>query len=260
MIVTEEKMRPLCSFSVTWLGQAFIIPTYRTRTSLQFSSARSCSSRVASEVCCVHKACDDGMREFSLDGTKITTLVHSTWKQVVNIGDIVVDATCGNGNDTAVLAKLVCGKSNQGTVHGFDSQKVAVEKTSSFLNKELTVNQRECVRLYHMCHSKLGEVIKQENSVSVVAFNLGYLPRGDKLLTTGSKTTVEALKCAISLVRLGGIITIVSYVGHPGGREEYEAVREFAAKLPTESWVCSQQEWLNRPLCPRLLVLLKKEC
>lgn len=64
-----------------------------------------------------------------------------TWRQVVTVGDIVIDATCGNGNDTAVLAKLACGESNQGFVHGFDSQKTALENTSLFLDKELTANQ-----------------------------------------------------------------------------------------------------------------------
>lgn len=173
-------------------------------------------------------------------------------------GDTVIDATCGNGHDTAVLAKLVSDDSNRGFVHGFDLQRVAIENTSAFLDKELNVNQRERICLHQMCHSKLGEVIKQKNSVSVVAFNLGYFPGGDKDLVTECNTTVEALTCATSLLRQGGVVTVVSYVGHPGGREEYEAVREFAAGMPNDCWICSHQEWLNRPLCPRLFVLYKK--
>ena len=116
---------------------------------------------------------------------------------------------------------------------------------------------------------------------SVVAFNLGYLPKGDKSVITEIRSTVQALE---------SVITIVSYVGHQGGRyvlsilcfgeiwerirnlskkmvcqynfvsnrEEYEAVRCLASNLPTTHWVCSQREWLNRPLCPRLIVLFKK--
>ena len=53
---------------------------------------------------------------------------------------------------------------------------------------------------------------------SVVAFNLGYLPKGDKSVITEIRSTVQALESAISLVRPKGVITIVSYVGHQGGR------------------------------------------
>ena len=53
---------------------------------------------------------------------------------------------------------------------------------------------------------------------SVVAFNLGYLPKGDKSVITEIRSTIQALESAISLVRPKGVITIVSYVGHQGGR------------------------------------------
>ncbi|KAI5067574.1 hypothetical protein GOP47_0018102, partial [Adiantum capillus-veneris] len=205
------------------------------------------------------QAHDVAMRDFSLDGVRVTDLVHKIWKQVVTAGDTVIDATCGNGHDTAFLAKLVSGEGNQGSVYGFDLQTIAIENTSSFLDKELNANQRERVCLHQMCHSRLGEVIKQKNSVSVVAFNLGYLPGGAKGMITKARTTVEALGCATTLLQLGGVITVVSYVGHAGGREEYEAVRDFSAGLPSDSWISSQQEWLNRPLCPRLFVLVKKD-
>ncbi|KAH7287214.1 hypothetical protein KP509_32G044200 [Ceratopteris richardii] len=185
-------------------------------------------------------------------------LIQMIWRQVISVGDTVVDATCGNGHDTAILAKLALGENNEGVVHGFDLQSSAIEKTSSLLDKELSTNQRKRVYLHHTCHSKLGQVIKEKNFVSVVAFNLGYLPGGEKGITTASNTTVEALMCATSLVKHGGIITLVSYIGHPGGRDEYEAVRDFATRLASDKWICSHWELLNRPLCPRLLVLLKK--
>lgn len=52
----------------------------------------------------------------------------------------------------------------------------------------------------------------------LVAFNLGYLPGGDKTITTQSQTTVEALHVAKEVLMPGGLISLVVYVGHPGGR------------------------------------------
>jgi hypothetical protein len=50
-----------------------------------------------------------------------------------------------------------------------------------------------------------------------VAFNLGYLPGGDKQLKTGAETTLRALKAASNVLQAGGLISVVAYTGHPGG-------------------------------------------
>lgn len=52
----------------------------------------------------------------------------------------------------------------------------------------------------------------------LVAFNLGYLPGGDKEIKTRSETTLMALEAAKRILIPGGLISIVVYVGHPGGR------------------------------------------
>lgn len=52
----------------------------------------------------------------------------------------------------------------------------------------------------------------------LVAFNLGYLPGGDKAITTTSETTLVALGAAERILMPGGLISVVAYVGHPGGR------------------------------------------
>ena len=47
------------------------------------------------------------MQEFFQKGARITRGAHHIWKEVVSAGDIVIDATCGNGHDTIYLARLV---------------------------------------------------------------------------------------------------------------------------------------------------------
>lgn len=54
--------------------------------------------------------------------------------------------------------------------------------------------------------------------IRMVAFNLGYLPGGNKSIITASNTTVLALKAAESVLMPGGLISLVVYIGHPGGR------------------------------------------
>lgn len=51
----------------------------------------------------------------------------------------------------------------------------------------------------------------------LVAFNLGYLPGGDKGIITRSETTLLALEAAKRILMPGGLISLVVYVGHPGG-------------------------------------------
>lgn len=52
----------------------------------------------------------------------------------------------------------------------------------------------------------------------LVAFNLGYLPGGDKTMITKSETTLLGLEAAERVVAPGGLISLLVYVGHPGGR------------------------------------------
>ena len=51
----------------------------------------------------------------------------------------------------------------------------------------------------------------------LVAFNLGYLPGGDKTVITKSETTLLGMEAATRIVAAGGVISIMVYVGHPGG-------------------------------------------
>ena len=55
------------------------------------------------------------------------------WRNIVQKGDTVVDATCGNGNDTLALLKMVADETGRGRVYGMDIQDSAIESTSSFL-------------------------------------------------------------------------------------------------------------------------------
>lgn len=71
--------------------------------------------------------------------------VDRVWKRVVQQGDALVDATCGNGYDTLAMVKMVANKSQTGRVYAMDVQKIALDNTLSLLDQSL--NQDEVLTL-----------------------------------------------------------------------------------------------------------------
>ncbi|CAN4097101.1 unnamed protein product [Withania somnifera] len=198
------------------------------------------------------------MVEYLFGRRKATEVAHYVWKHVVKKGDAVVDATCGNGYDTLELLKLIADKTQSGRVYGMDVQKIAIESTSSLLDQYASSDEKELVELFVVSHSHMEDIVPNEVAVRLVAFNLGYLPGGDKRIITRSETTLLALEAAKRILAPGGLISIVTYVGHPGGREECEKIEDFASRLPFDSWNCCRLQMLNRPLAPVLMFLFKR--
>ena len=54
-----------------------------------------------------------------LSEARLTSVAQTTWTAYVQPGDLVVDATAGNGNDTLWLAEAV---GANGRVHAFDKE------------------------------------------------------------------------------------------------------------------------------------------
>lgn len=196
--------------------------------------------------------------DFITGRRKATEVAQAVWRSVVRKGDTVVDATCGNGNDTFALLKMVADERGQGRVYGMDIQDSAIQSTSSFLKMAVDSHEMELVKLFSICHSRMEEIVPQDSPVRLVAFNLGYLPGGDKTIITVPKTTELAMQAASRMVSSGGLISALVYIGHPGGRDELDAVESFASSLPVDTWVSCKFEMLNRPIAPVLLLLHKK--
>ena len=55
-----------------------------------------------------------------------------------------------------------------------------------------------------------------QNAPRLICFNLGYLPWGDKDVQTKPETTVAAVESALSCLAEGGILSVMSYIGHKG--------------------------------------------
>jgi len=158
---------------------------------------------------------------------RLVEQVHQKLAEAIPPGDIVVDATMGNGHDTQFLAQRV---GPDGRVYAFDVLPEALEETRQrLLHNDLL----DRTALLLTGHENLAAHIAPEHygMIRAVMFNLGYRPGGDKRATTVTESTLAALDAAFAVLASHGRISIVAYPGHPGGREETEAVKRWAASL-----------------------------
>ena len=120
--------------------------------------------------------------------------------------------TTGNGNDTLYL----CNALNKGFVFGFDVQSAAINNTDKLLKD----NKKENYRLFNESHENINVTLKNyKGKISLILFNLGYLPNGDKNIMTNHISTVNAIKNSFEMLNNKGIILIVIYPHEEGKRE-----------------------------------------
>lgn len=177
---------------------------------------------------------------------------HDILKKAIVPGDRVIDATVGNGNDTVLLAAAV---GEMGRVYGFDIQKEAMDKTKEKLLLTGLFPQTELIL---DGHEKIDEYVPAETEISAATFNLGYLPSGDKSIVTKPETTISAIEQCIHKLRKGGLITIMIYSGHEGGKVEKEAVDEFVINLPQEEVHVLEYKFVNQKNNPPYLYIIEK--
>ena len=175
-------------------------------------------------------------------------LAHLLMRQSLKPGDLVIDATVGNGHDTSLLAELV---GSSGCVIGFDVQEAALAAAAK------RVKNLSQVKLVHAGHENLAEQLPADRhqSLAVVMFNLGYLPGAPKEIMTRAETTLAALRQALTHLKLHGLVTLILYPGHPGGEEEAEAVRSYVKQL-TQSFAVTGYARINAlSPAPELIVI-----
>jgi len=178
-------------------------------------------------------------------------LAHQVMEAAIAPGARVIDATMGNGHDTAFLAELV---GESGLVYAFDLQAPAVESTRKRL-ESLDIENR--CRLFVKGHERVLEEVHE--SVDAVMFNLGWLPGGDKSVTTLWETTQKAVGDCLSLLKKGGVLTLCAYPGHAEGDRERENLMTWFASLRPQEYNVLHQRFLNAgPGAPECFVIQKQ--
>ena len=184
--------------------------------------------------------------------TKITDINKLYLEKVIDKGDIVVDATMGNGYDTLFLCRLA---EENGQVIAFDIQEKALEATRKLLAKE---GMEERARLVLDSHVNMGKYV-QEDSVDGICFNFGYLPGGDHALATQPETSKKALKVGLELLKKGGVMSLCIYSGGDTGFEEKEVLMNYIKELDERKYVVIVSSYYNRKNNPPIPVLIIKK-
>lgn len=164
-------------------------------------------------------------------------LAAEVLERTIQPGDTVVDATLGNGHDTCMLARLV---GEQGRVIGFDIQPDAVASAREHLAREGLLERCE---LHVLGHEHMPEIVP--GPVRTVTFNLGWLPGGDKSITTHWETTHRAIEAALRLLEPMGVCTICAYPGHAAGDEERVELIRYLSGLRPQEYNVLHQRFLN---------------
>jgi tRNA1(Val) A37 N6-methylase TrmN6 len=178
-----------------------------------------------------------------LDFTKELIVMH------FHDGDTLVDFTMGNGHDTLFLHQHF----PNAKITAFDIQEQALNNTKALLQEHNA--DFEKITLILDSHSNLDTYITTPIDGGI--FNLGYLPSYNKQITTLAETTLIALKKALQLLKIGGLLIIVVYQGHKNGAIESDAVYQFCKNLDNRYYTVLQYHFMNKKAPPYILAIQK---
>jgi Putative rRNA methylase len=190
-------------------------------------------------------------------------LAQSLWATVVRPGvDSAIDATCGNGHDSVAIAHLLFNHDDDDDNTNIESQLLcldvqerAVSNTTKALADVLSPDLMEHnVQVLHASHEFLPRPRrrpsrrKQHNDdgdesssllpVGLVVYNLGWLPSNhigggngggtdvivDKACVTQMDTTLLSLGDAVQLIRVGGMVSVVTYPKNESNRRSSRTI------------------------------------
>lgn len=181
----------------------------------------------------------------------VTDYCHRFISNFIHEGAFCIDATAGNGHDTAFLCRLA---GNTGRVLAFDIQEAAVLAT------------RE--RLSRLGLDHIGEVILEshdrmmhyaaQNSADCIMFNFGYLPGGDHRMATMPKTSLSAVRQGLECLKPGGLMSLCIYSGGDTGFAERDALLSFVRSLDPKEYLVIVSEYANRAGNPPIPVFILK--
>ena len=163
---------------------------------------------------------------------------------------LCVDATCGNGGDTAFLCRLTA---PEGRVLGFDIQPEAIASTRQNLARKGLAAELHCDS-----HANLLQYV-QPGTVDAVMFNFGWLPGADHGVFSHAQSSIPALEAALEALRPGGVLSAILYSGKVIGSDEKTEILQWMRSRPLKqctALVCGFANWADTAPLP--CFLLKK--
>lgn len=174
--------------------------------------------------------------EFPLNSLGLT---HVFLAGRVRPGDFCIDATAGNGHDTAFLCSLV---GAGGRVLALDVQPQAVTNTNCLLEQQ---GYAAIGRAVLAGHENLAQ-FAAPGTVDAICFNFGWLPGGDHAVFTHPETSIPAVQAALQCLRPGGALSLCLYYGGRSGYEERDALLAYVQQLDARQYTVLVTRFANR--------------
>ena len=194
------------------------------------------------------------MNESSKNKESLTNIL-SVAKRLLDIcikdNGVYADFTMGNGNDTLYIKKS-CPSAK---VYAFDIQSEAVEITRNKLETENCLDDN--IHLILDSHANFKNYISE--NIDGAVFNLGFLPGGDRNITTKTESTLKCLREVLECLNVRGIVVVVVYPGHQEGANEGEAIFKFAENLDAGEFDSLHHRLINIETAPYIIAFQKKK-
>lgn len=173
-------------------------------------------------------------------------LSHFIMKERMGKNIRACDMTAGNGKDSEFILKNL----NPSMLYCFDIQKQAMTNTKNLIgdypNFKFILDSHENIDSYI------------DEKIDLFVYNLGFLPKGDKSITTDYKTVIKSLEKSLNLLNDKGLILICLYPGHESGRLEAKFIEKFLKELDQKSYQVIKYDFLNQINNPPYLISLRK--
>ena len=178
-------------------------------------------------------------------GMRVTDLVKIIIDRKKDI-KVAADMTVGAGNDSLYILE----NTKVERLYGFDIQKEAEEKAKKLIGEDLRF-------IFNLAsHDQIENYVKENLDLAI--YNLGYLPGGNKEITTQYQSTIKSLEKTLSLLNKEGIVILTIYPGHPAGKVESEELEKFLAKIDPKKYAVMKLSYQNRPKNPPYIIVIQK--
>lgn len=177
---------------------------------------------------------------------KIVDIAHDFLEPILNEESIAVDFTCGQGFDTLFLAK------HSRKTFAFDIQEKAIQQTKTRCEEAGIGN----VEVILDSHINIKQYIKHFH---VGIFNCGYLPHGEKNVTTHGEEVLRAIHESLDVIEKDGRIVVVLYPGFENGKQESCMIENETRKLSSKYYDVMKFQLTNRNEAPYLIIIDKHE-
>ena len=157
---------------------------------------------------------------------------------------LCIDATCGNGGDTAFLCRLT---GPEGRVLGFDIQPAAIASTRKNLSRQGLAAELHCDS-----HANLLQYV-QPGTADAVMFNFGWLPGADHGVFSHAQSSIPALEAALAALQPGGVLSAILYSGRVIGSDEKTEILQWMRAQPLQKCtvlVCDFANWAETAPLP----------